>query len=624
MKPITQNILAHMFAKAEEKMVENGWKEHEVSLFMNDPVIKLFYGACAEEIGNVHDEIFHMEQQLTKNTVEQMLPEEFQTPSPAHAIFLARPFEKLSEAQVISDFQFNLFKQDKTAKELTFTPAGNFTVYQADVEYVIFQDKVFQYVKGEKILLNKDKTFNVMQDDVLWIGIKGLKNLLPRDLVSLFFTLPVAGNELYAFLNTLKYARCWTASGKPIKSSLGLESDRQDYKETILTRPDYLVYKLFQNARDWYQRHFITLHNLPLPNPSDPSFPAELNHLLPNTQLEKDTDEIFWVKFISPNLLKEAWIQQMFCSINCFPALSLKIEQELFDVENIPVNIFQVSSDDTILAIKGISGKIKTKQEDSHYTMIDPSVRNVIGRDGEAIFRKGSLGRYNAQKLKNLLNYLTEILKEETILLTRDGTKEDLDRLNRLNRTINDFEKGIDLEKEKRNRYSGNIILRPFKDQSKVYIRFWTTPADEGNNIRPLPGEEGDQQCSISFGPEIKTDSLKLITMSTGGKKQRTDEEYVDTLRKLILSRNRIVTAEDIKAFCYEYFSPKKIQVEVKKNFSQGTMPGEGMVRTIDILIHLTQKGNTPNDQLVFYKEDLLQKLEQHSANTLPFRIEIK
>ena len=88
---MTSSILEKMLAYAEVWMANEQWSPDEIMVFKSDPVVRLLYGACAEEIGNVHEEIFHVKQRFIKETIEKLLPEEFHTPTPAHAIVTQGP-----------------------------------------------------------------------------------------------------------------------------------------------------------------------------------------------------------------------------------------------------------------------------------------------------------------------------------------------------------------------------------------------------------------------------------------------------------------------------------------------------------------------------------------------------
>lgn len=621
MKTKTSELINQMFLRAEQRMLEDGWKDYEVGAFLSDPVIRLFYGSVAEEISNFYEEVFHVEKRLISKTVEYLLPEQFQLPVPAHTIIRAQPVKKATQASVWDECQFVLKKGPK-AKDLHFTPAGHFQLYAAEIEYMVFRDRFYQYKDSSRIQIMAGEKGKPFQDNVLWLGIKDLNKILPKERIFLFFTTPQAVNEQFSLLNEVRYSKCYSAEGEHIKLTSGIDQLDKDLWSDMLNRPDHIVQRLFISTRKWYQNHFVTLHNLKPKIAGSPLFPSEFNTRFSGNDLDKITDDIYWIKLEFNNLIKERLIHLMYVSINCFPALNLKKEQRLFDVEESTLNIYPINSDEFIMAINSIGGKVKVRDEELNYTMVDPELRNTLNKEGEAIFRRGSSGRLTSEKLKTMLNHLLNLLKEEVVVLTKEGTKDDIERLNRLNRAAIDFEKFIQVDKEKKNKFSGNVMLRAYKEQSKVYVRFWTTAAENGNGIKPFLGDDYNKYCEIGFAPDISSDSLRIITPSFGGKKQPTDEEYTETLRRLLLTRNRIVTEEDIKAFCYEYFHSHDVKVIVRKTVQQCKKTGQGLERMIQVQIFLPERIFSVAE-IDFFREELQLRLEQHSANMMPFVVEL-
>ena len=622
MKEITAEVLDRMFSRAQEKMIEHGWKDQEVTAFMNDPVIRMFYGSCAEELGKLKDEIGQVENRLIKKTIEHLIPEVFQMPLPAHAILHAQPVNKLSECTIWPEVQF-LLSREVRGKEYAFTPAGHFTLTKAEIEYLVFRDRFYQYKGIEKQQIMSGDSQTSIQDDVLWLGIKDLNKSIPKENIPLFFSFTHAFDEERSFLNALRFCKCQAGDDQTVSTFSGLPGNGLSDMEQNLVQPDQSIYRILNNTRNWYKKYYLTLHHLPKNNNEEnQAFPLELRNRFSRSDLDKLKDDIYWIKLSFGNLLNPSWIQKLYCSINCFPVVNLRLEQKLFDVEEMPVNIYPVMSDDFIMAIRSIGGKVKLKQEEYNYNILNPEVKSSVSKEGEAIFKRGSLGRINAQRLKSMLNQLISVLREEIVLLTRDGTKEDLLKLNRLNQAVIDFENCLEIEKEKSGKYSGSVILKAFKDQNKVYIRYWTSAAEAANSIKPFAGEDASKQCAIGFAPDVLNDSLQLITTTVGGKNQPSDEDYIDTLRKLLLTRSRIVTPEDVKAFCYEYFHPAKVSVSVGKSARQSNKPGFGIVRMIDVKIRFNEKQSFTNEELLFFREEMLQILEQHSANVMPFNVE--
>jgi phage tail protein X len=102
-------------------------------------------------------------------------------------------------------------------------------------------------------------------------------------------------------------------------------------------------------------------------------------------------------------------------------------------------------------------------------------------------------------------------------------------------------------------------------------------------------------------------------------------EDGLNAYRSALLSKDRVVTAEDIKSLCYEHFGKMTDNVSVTKGLSAVTSANTGLTRTIDISVSLLKQATalTPED-LSFLKEDLKIKLEERSMNILPYRVFIQ
>ena len=170
MKTLTTSLLDKMLAHADLLMANEQWTTEAINGFKSDPMIRMLYGACAEEIGNVHEELFHVKERLIKDTIEKLLPEEFHIPTPAHAIVTALPIEKVKEGKIGIDSQIIIKKQENEEKDFVFTPAGYFSLSQAEVQYMVFRDSMYVIEKESKQKVLSGDPACKFQDDVLWIG----------------------------------------------------------------------------------------------------------------------------------------------------------------------------------------------------------------------------------------------------------------------------------------------------------------------------------------------------------------------------------------------------------------------------------------------------------------------
>ena len=152
-----------------------------------------------------------------------------------------------------------------------------------------------------------------------------------------------------------------------------------------------------------------------------------------------------------------------------------------------------------------------------------------------------------------------------------------------------------------------------------IFVEFWSTKATGANKIKP------GQKLTVYEGSDIKSDSVVLMTPTIGGRDKLDTGDRLNAYRRTLLSRGRVVTAEDVKVLCYEHFGKSVDQVEVSRGIMKGEAVNTGFVRTIDIHISLSKR-MTPftAEEMKFLVDDLNIKLKEQSMNNMPYRIFVK
>lgn len=99
-------------------------------------------------------------------------------------------------------------------------------------------------------------------------------------------------------------------------------------------------------------------------------------------------------------------------------------------------------------------------------------------------------------------------------------------------------------------------------------------------------------------------------------------DEKINLYRYHLLSRNRVVTPEDIKALCRSVMGKELREVAISKGVSVQPGVSEGYSRTVDIKITLSKpKEHYAAGSLEYLKDELLTQLKENSANNYPYRI---
>jgi hypothetical protein len=125
-------------------------------------------------------------------------------------------------------------------------------------------------------------------------------------------------------------------------------------------------------------------------------------------------------------------------------------------------------------------------------------------------------------------------------------------------------------------------------------------------------------------GSKINSDSLFLITASGGGKNRLKPEERVKAFRYGLMTRNRIVTKEDIRNLCFYELGDRISNVDIEKGFEMSTHPKQSFLRTIDITITASQKERLNAETWDILFDHLKSKLKSRSGMSNHYRLFLK
>jgi hypothetical protein len=273
------------------------------------------------------------------------------------------------------------------------------------------------------------------------------------------------------------------------------------------------------------------------------------------------------------------------------------------------INIIPLETEDSFLDIKSV-----TNSNGKTYTMKSFASLSDIQK-GSYIMRQGGIARFDSRNAREMINYLLELLRDESAAFSVLGTDMISSNLRELNQGIARLEQRLQDSNIVRENLS-YLMLKAEQQDDMVFVEFWSTKANGANKIK------AGNKLTVYEGSDIRADSVMLMTSTLGGRAKMETEDRLNAYRRTLLSRGRIVTAEDIKVLCYEHFGKAVDQVEVTRGVMKGTAVNTGFIRSIDIHITLSKRMTpyTP-EELNFMIDDLNIKLKEQSANILPYRI---
>jgi hypothetical protein len=228
-----------------------------------------------------------------------------------------------------------------------------------------------------------------------------------------------------------------------------------------------------------------------------------------------------------------------------------------------------------------------------------------------------AINRLDQRQAQEILSYLLELLQDESASFAAMDEDFLTSQIIELNQNIARLDQR--LKKQSENKSSNPyMVLHALSPGETVFIEYWSTLGESANNI------PSGSKCSLFSGSYLDNNSTWLMFTTAGGREKPRGEQKINLLRKGLLSRDRIVTLEDIKIACWEALSDKARDIRVRKIFDIGKTPSVGFIRTILIEIFPQDTRTVIEEEWLNVCEDLKISLESKSTANWPYHIMVK
>jgi hypothetical protein len=583
-----------------------------------DPIVGLLIGACANELEKLSREISDTESRLIEKLVEILLPGPITSPFPSHAIMYARPSK--SNLVLHPDYQFYFIRKDtdpQTGKSedrhFYFTPAGYYQLFDANIKYAAIHSSIYEFTENEskEIILESEQNAR-LPSTRFWIGLEWNHDLAKIKSIPLFVN--ARNSYLRELLLHLIPRTSWYFNGLKLDSHPGIP-DLPMFSESPLKKLERefdVVDKILTYINRYYSDHFITLDfsGLSEITESDLKIPEDFKKVFSEKQLDKIDQEILWIEVHSPVVLEEDMAEDFYLYVNAFPVINRSLNEYTGNTrENL--NIIPLITEDLFLDLKSVINK----SGESYRSELFAGINQLSS--GSYLLRHGYIGRFDSMQAKEYLEFLIEMLKDESAAFNVIGSDLLHSSLKELSQAIARLEKKVS-ETEINRSDSHYLIVQPKKGEDLVFIQFWSTTGSSANRIK------SGSRFNIYSGKDLITGSLKLLTTTIGGKERPDREERFNIFRSALLSKNRVVTEGDIKTLCYEQVGEDLDKVSLSKGIKDGASSLQGFIRTIDVSLKLKDSKKFTSEALYEMKKGLLTSLEQRSANVFPYRVFIE
>ena len=585
-----------------------------------DPIVKLILEALSVELYNLTSDIKDTQVRMLEKIAGLLSPDYLTSANPAHGLLHAKPVEPtelLSETTNFYTEKKISSKQNEptdTSLDIYFTPVNTVKIIDANIAFVKTGDQLFEIdASFNKQLKARATKGSGSENNTLWLGLKINSSIDNINSLYFYFDLknlqPDIAEAVYQLLPVAK----WQTGNREIKTSTGLpyvktERGTTDYENSVL---EHNLLALIENdIKQFYNRRYSAITDI-IDNINEfkETYPPSFNQLFNINDLQKLNEKLLWIKIIFPAAIGTETLVEANVYLNTFPVVNRRLVTNNFRLKG-GSNIIPLKTPplEQFLSVKSLS-------DESHQYKSIHFRQKEEEETGTYTLRKGGAERFDTRNAKELLSYLLELTRSESSAFAAYGYDFIATTLKEMNQRMILIEQKIKGLNNNGGEIPNYIIVKPFDGQDMMYTEYWTTLAEAANTIRT-----GTRMQQVS-GVKAKADSIILVTTTTGGKNQLRPEERLAAFRYGIMTRNRIITKEDIRNFCFYELGKRISNAAVEKGFEMSSNPRHGFSRTINVILTPSEKEHLDQSEWQILFDQLKSKLEARSGVSNHYKI---
>lgn len=599
-----------------------GWQMRIKDIEAADPLVTHLMDACAFEFENTAQAIDDTRQRIMDRLANVLCPEVLDLPRPAHAVLHTRPEDPVLDLPQQAQFYHRQYGRtgEGSVQDILFSPVAPCRIINGDIRVTMSEQGLFRYNGRDRVLLERQlRPVSFTDYQSIWLGIE-LNNDVPSlSNVSVFFDWenePERAKATYCRKLQDSLQSGWYLGGRPIPVLAGFQP--HNVPADPLSDGLDTTAQLEAEVMSQYNRCFVTFGTLPdrtdwdyQPRPYPTAF------ALTEAQQKYFGDELIWVELRLSRDFPVAALAKMEVRLNCVPVMNRRLNKGMRRLFQ-SLNVFALKSEEDFLSIRRVyDAETKDLYRSSPLRSADDLAEDQF------MWRPHNVGRFDGRSAREILYSVRQMLLEETQAFSALGSGMMTQTIETLNRSVEDLNQRL-------NEHVGDgfivghpyIFIKPRRVNTNIYLEYWST---NGRAVNGLPAGTRLMTYGGEFFMRREAENLFLVTTTVGGQDKPSVTAKEQQLRQTLLTRQRLVTEEDIRVECEAYFLARTdgipVTVTVQKGFAQGLIEGAGYVRCLDVLIRPTARTNLTDADWEAECERCRQHLANRSAMNLPYRV---
>ena len=578
-----------------------------------DPVVAMMLNAVSYELEKVANELENSKTRIVERVLEIMFPEVTSGAKPARAIIHAAPIENnikvsLQNQMIVQRRIHNIYNPlEPISKEIVLSPTLEVKLSACEIRYIGYEKNMFKISNLFYKDPVRDYTHTLPAGEII-LGIElNDQNVVELEDLMLYIDIKNT-HQKEMFHYYLKQMRCFHDNIE-LKVDEGYNIPVNSFDiENIINRNYTHLSEIMQEINEYYFDNFYTLKGK-INHREISEYTAEYRFLKEITN--SNANPVIWLKLVFPESLIPQIIDNVSFTTNCFPVINKKLHSIGKNLENFLTYVALETENNIYLDIDSVIDPLN-----NHYEI--KQFKEGIVEEGIAVLRMGGVSRFDSRSASELLQNILDLLKDETSSFSGLGK----DFMNSALAQINQLLASVEQQAKESSFLKNNdpyVMIRPKFNQNtdKAFkINYWSTCAIEANDIKAGTVLE----CKdLSF---ISKEAI-LMTNTVGGLNKQNNKDQILAYRNALLTRGRIVTFADIKAFGFNHFKNSILDIKIEKGTRKEISVKAGFSRTVDIFITRNPEEieHLSKNEWDYLCESFSKCLKNRSSNVFPYRI---
>ena len=535
-----------------------------------DPVVDLLLEAVAFESFQLEETLARADAALLGRLSRLLIPQKWMLPRPAHGLLSVNPKsgEHLMELSPHDHFSVNRVVQGVKSPPLFFTPLYATQLLDAQIRYRLWGTQLEELGRRRSYTEQAFAEEDRLGDHTLYLGIQiAEENLVHTDRLRLAI-LPERG-ELLPFLSEIQAFDAWEHPLVIQAQNIPEASYEGHYVQDL---KEYYCHYLYEiELRE--SKASCSLTSL------FPKLKEELH------ELHDVASQLYWIRLEFPAVFTLDDMASMGVHLNTVPVINRRLIRKLHSLER-EGRILSLSTSDQghFLSIESLEdnlGKVYIPRERSY----------EAGALGVYSLYFGDLERFDASDAQRQLRRVLQLVREEGNAFSAVDNSSFASVLKELQDRLTTLEKTVGKMQSESGPSKAFLMTMPEAEAEHLALSYWESTGGLANGLSP-------QDIIQSLEPDkFDSASIRLRTKTKGGRAAETEDMLIAHLRYGLLSKERIVTREDVKSYLKHRLGITLRKVDLRDGVTISQDPNKGLVRCTDVFLELVKQGTELNEE---------------------------